>query len=150
MFRCAPIVSTNELNCDHPCSPDVWDAADATEFALAMAQDKARYNTHSSPSSTTTGSTASSSPPSPAQSSLREFLTVLMADKWNRAEQCPRDSFNVFDLNAAMVGTTHLFSPPATPTMIPASSFSSSGLGFDPAPSLPYDATVPFPSWLMQ
>ncbi|KAJ3499557.1 hypothetical protein NLG97_g260 [Lecanicillium saksenae] len=104
MFRCMPIISTLELACDHPCSPAVWDAADADEFAIAMSNEKRSYNYVQQPSPSPTISTAST-PPSPAtaQSNIREFIDVLMAEKWNRAEQCPRDSYNIHDLSTAIV-----------------------------------------------
>ncbi|KAJ6781406.1 hypothetical protein PWT90_02243 [Aphanocladium album] len=103
MFRCMPIISTTELACDHPCSNAVWDATDAAEFELAMADEKRTYYAQQ-PSPSPTISTASFPPsPVPAQSNIREFVDILMADKWNRAEQCPRDSYNIHDLSTAIV-----------------------------------------------
>lgn len=94
-------MSTTELNCDHPCSTALWDAADAAEFAIAMAEDKIQKQERDAK--------ALASPPSPSnrvkpQSSLREFLAALMGETWNRAEQCPPSSFNVYDLNAVIIG----------------------------------------------
>ncbi|OAA79149.1 Fungal transcriptional regulatory protein [Akanthomyces lecanii RCEF 1005] len=107
MFRCMPIMATVELNCNHPCSTAVWDAANAAEFALVIAGEKRQHNAHQSPASNT-GSAASSSFPASAQSNLREFIDVLMADKWNQAEQCPRDSYNIHDLTTAIVALSNV------------------------------------------
>ncbi|OAQ96917.1 hypothetical protein LLEC1_05300 [Akanthomyces lecanii] len=95
MFRCMPIMATVELNCNHPCTTAVWDAADAAEFELVRPREQRHHNAYKSPSS--------SSFPASAQSNLREFIDVLMADKWNRAEHCPRDSYNIHDLTTAIV-----------------------------------------------
>lgn len=117
MFRCMPILATTELNCDHPCSPAIWDAPDANEFAIALADDiKARhyqYSTSSASSTAASSSSSGASSSSSAQSSVHEFVDVLMADKWNRAQQCPRESYDVYDLHNAIVGTPHSASSPA-------------------------------------
>ncbi|TQV97897.1 Fungal transcriptional regulatory protein [Cordyceps javanica] len=107
MFRCMPIMATIELNCNHPCSTAVWDAADDAEFALAMAQERRFRNTHRSPSSASC-STSSSSTPGSVQSNIRQFIDVLMADVWNRVEQCPRDSYNIHDLATAIVALSNV------------------------------------------
>lgn len=123
MFRCMPIMATVELNCNHPCSTAVWDAADAAEFALVKAGEKRQCSAHQSPASSTS-SDGSFSFPAAAQSNLREFIDVLMSDKWNRAEQCPRDSYNIHDLTTAIVGKLNLSLPCFRPP--------------HPAPAAPY------------
>ena len=85
-------------------------------------------------------------PPSPvtAQSNIREFIDVLMAEKWNRAEQCPRDSYNIHDLSTAIVGTPNipLSSSPYNLAQPSDSPYYS--------PSSPRDAFFPLPPWLTQ
>ncbi|OAA70701.1 Fungal transcriptional regulatory protein [Cordyceps fumosorosea ARSEF 2679] len=111
MFRCMPIMATTELNCDHPCSTAVWDAADEAEFAAAVAGDEKRLRSgHHSPSPSSSAASSTSGPSSPvsAQSNIRQFIDILMADKWNRAEQCPRDSYNIHDLSTAAVALSNV------------------------------------------
>ncbi|EGX91128.1 Fungal transcriptional regulatory protein [Cordyceps militaris CM01] len=125
MFRCMPVMATVELNCNHPCSPAVWDAADAAEFVVAVADSKRNSNTHQSPASTT--SSASSSSVS-AQSNIREFIDILMADNWNRVEQCPRDSYNIYNLTTAIVEHAALSNVAITADIMSMMPFTASAL----------------------
>lgn len=148
MFRCMPIMTTTELNCDHPCSTAVWDAADEAEFCLAVADDKRSYTTQHSPSpaGATAGSPPSPVPVSAAQSNVREFINVLMADKWNRAEQCPRESYNIHDLSNAIVGTPNLSPASSSPSSCSVAQNESPYF----SPSSPRQLFFPLPPWLMQ
>ncbi len=88
MFRCTPVVTTIELACNHPCSPELWDASDANEFADLIAVEQASL-----------AATQASN-----HSCIRDFVDTLMSDKWNPRLEFPPGSVSIFDINTVCVG----------------------------------------------
>jgi hypothetical protein len=81
-------MTTAELLCNHPCSPELWDANDADEFAARITVEQAQL----------TAKYASK------HSSISEFINILMSERWNPRLEFPPASVSIFDINTICVG----------------------------------------------